>query len=68
MIEKCHILHFELLAVALRQHTCVGEWEPATPEKSEDHVQLIFYIHCTYMWDKYLSNLTDGFRQNRINE
>lgn len=56
MIEKCYILHFELLIVALREHTCVGKWEPAAPEKSDDRVKLILYISSTYMWDKYLSS------------
>lgn len=47
MIENCNILHSELLIVALRQHTCIGEWEPATPEKNEVLVELKLYIHCT---------------------
>lgn len=34
--KKGNILHSELLIVTLREHTCVGEWEPATPEKGED--------------------------------
>lgn len=38
--RKSFLLHFELLAVTLRQHTCVGERKPATPEKKEDRLIL----------------------------
>lgn len=56
MMEQCYILHFELLTVTFRQHTCVGEWKPATPKQREHLVKLL--IHWTYMWNKYVCNVT----------
>lgn len=46
-MEKRYILHFELVAVAFRQHTCVGEREPATPKKSKHLVKLTLDVYCT---------------------
>lgn len=35
--KNCCILHFELLAVALGQNTCVGEREPAAPADNKGY-------------------------------
>lgn len=56
--KKCDILHSELVIVAVREHTCVGEWEPATPEKGEDLMNHIFCFFCTGMSEGIFIPLT----------
>lgn len=55
------ILHFELLTVTLRQHTCVGEWEPATPKENEKKACYIYFFQTTIY-------LICVFGHNRWNE
>lgn len=53
------ILHFELLTVALGQHACVGEWEPATPKENKKSLCYIYffqtniYLICVFRHDRW---------------
>lgn len=57
-VEWC-ILHFQLLAVTLGQHTCVGEWEPATPKENKKAYVTFTFSRQTFTWSVF-SGTTDG--------
>lgn len=67
--QKSDVLHFELLTVALGQHTCVGEWEPATPgrknNKKKVRKRLMFHICRIGVRDKYLAGVLEWLRATR---